>query len=270
MTNANLGRMLRALDTELKGALEKSRASFEHRGLQGTGPESAVRSLLDLHLPRYLTVGTGEVIDQTDTRSGQIDVVIANEDQPFRNDLHEPGVFLIEGVSAAGEIKSRLTTQKLGEAIESATRFKRLRSNDVNAFHAALESDQRRFHQSRPYFLFAFENAVSTDTLLQRVASASRVQAPDGSGAPLSPLDAVFILGQGVAIDFGDGNGSLQGKYTTGLMAGQKITNWWWDSQGDSVIILLLLWLSSVMPRFVKMSSIATEYLSRLINPTEP
>src|SRR5947208_63995 len=94
MTNANLGGMLRALDAELVGALEKSRASFQHRGSQGTGAESAVRSLLDSHLPRYLTVGTGEIIDQADTRSGQIDVVIANEDQPFRNGLHDPGVFL--------------------------------------------------------------------------------------------------------------------------------------------------------------------------------
>lgn len=223
-----------------------------------------------MHLPRYLTVGTGEVIDRADIRSGQIDIVIANEDQPFRNGLNNPGIFLTEGVSAIGEIKSRLTTQRLDEAIETATRFKRLRSKDLNALYSSSGSDEKRFHQSRPSFLFAFENAVSIPTLLDRIATANRVQAPDGSGEPLSPIDAVFILGEGVAIDFNDGQGSLRSKYTDGPMVGQDVVGWRWNPRSDSVVIYFLLWLNSVMPRFLKLSPITPEYLFSLINTAAP
>jgi hypothetical protein len=265
MTNANLAGMLRVLDAELAGALEKSRASFQHRGSQGTGAESAFRSLLDSHLPRYLTVGTGEIIDQADTRSGQIDVVISNEDQPFRNGLHDPGVFLAEGISAAGEIKSRLTTQRLDEAINSATQFRRLRSRDVNALYSDRGSDDKRFHQSRPFFLFAFENTIAIPTLLNRIETANRVQAPDGTGEPLSPLDAVFILGQGAAINYHDGKGVLRYNDENG----EVVAGWRWHPTSDSVIIHFLLWLNSVMPRFVKLSPITPEYLFRLVNTKE-
>ena len=109
--------MLRAMEAKLVANLEESRASFRHAGLRGGGVEASFREFLDSRLPRYLEVGTGEVIDTKDTRSGQTDVIIANEDQPIRSDRHDPTVFLIEGVAAAAEVKSRLTTSELDDSI---------------------------------------------------------------------------------------------------------------------------------------------------------
>lgn len=264
MTNANLGEMLRALDSGLENDLKKSRASFRHPGTQGADAEAAVRSLLDSHLPRYLTVGTGEVIDLTDARSGQIDIVISNEEQPFRSGLHDPGVFLMEGVSAAGEVKSRLTTRRLDEAIDSAARFKKLRGDDIDTstLYSSAGSDDGRFRQGRPFFLFAFENSIAITTLLDRIKKAERVQASDGSGEWLAPLDAVFILGKGVAIDYGDGEGALRFRnYDLEIMPG-----WQWHPTNDSVIIYFLLWLNSVIPRSVSLSPITSQYLFRLVN----
>jgi hypothetical protein len=263
MTNANLGEMLRALDVELINALKKSRASFRHAGTQGSDAESAVRSLLDSHLPRYLTVGTGEVIDLSDTRSGQIDVVIANEYQPFRNGLHDPGVFLMEGISAAGEVKSRLTTKNLDEAINNASKFKTLRSKDEDSIlQVSSGSDNKRFHQNRPYFLFAFETSVSISTMLDRIKAAKRVQVINEIDEPLRPLDAVFILGKGAAIDYNDGKGALQFSENDADIA----SGWHWHPTNDSVIIYFLLWLNVVMPRFVTLSPIASKYLFLLAN----
>ena len=263
MATANLGDMLKALDGELVNALKKSRASFGHAGTQGSDAESAVRIMLDSNLPRYLTVGTGEVIDLSDSRSGQLDIVIANEDQPFRTGLHDPGVFLMEGISAAGEVKSRLTTKNLDEAIGNASRFKMLRSNDEGSIlQSSYGSDDRRFRRSRPYFLFAFESAVSTETLLARIRAARPIQATGGGGDWLDPLDAVFILGKGTAINYGDGEGAFQ--FTDEHE--DVVSDWHWHATNDSVIIYFLLWLGSVMPRFMKMSPIASEYLFLLVN----
>lgn len=264
MTHANLGEMLKALDGELVNALEKSRASFQHKGSQGAAAEAAVRSLLDHKLPRYLSVGTGEVIDQADSRSGQLDIIIVNEDQPFRSSLNEPGVFLIEGISASGEVKSRLTTKALDEAIDTATRFKRLRSNDVAVIANSVGSDSERFRQRRPFFLFAFESAVAIPTLLSKLQAAPPVQTPDGTGGRLSPLDAVFILGKGVAIDYNDGNGAM--RFTEDDRESEPVTGWYWHSTDDSVMIYFLLWLNSVMPRFVRLAPITYQYLALLAN----
>ncbi len=144
MNGPNLQAMLGTLDTTLAASLEHSRASFRHSVLRGDGAESAFRQALDSHLPRYLAVGTGEVIDQSDTRSGQVDVVIANEDQPFRTAIHEPGAFLIEGVGAAGEVKSQLTTAELSRALDG---------RDRGILSGANASGQMHFFNCPPYFL---------------------------------------------------------------------------------------------------------------------
>ncbi|MEV6314740.1 DUF6602 domain-containing protein [Streptomyces sp. NPDC051776] len=128
MLNRNLVAMLRSQDRKLSAALEESRSAFKHAGLRGDVVECAFREFLDRHLPRHFTVGTGEVLDLHDQTSTQTDVVVANIDQPFRSGIHDPGVFLIEGVSAAGEIKSRLTLDDLDDTLKKAAVFKKLRN----------------------------------------------------------------------------------------------------------------------------------------------
>jgi len=267
MSDPNLRAMLEALDRSLAAALEHSRGAFQHAGTQGDAAERALRETLDAHLPRYYAVGTGEVIDRADTRSGQVDVIIANQDQPFRTGIDQPGVFFIDGVGAAGEVKSRLTAQELARALAGATRFKKLRGQDYGINFGANTSDQRRFFDCPPYFLFAFESSLAPATLMKRLQSTPLVTGADGSGDPLSPLDGVFILGQGVAINYGDGQGTLGYRYESGPHAGQIATGWVWQPRTEGVFIYLLLWLSSVMPRFIRFESVALDYLVKLAMP---
>jgi hypothetical protein len=265
MPDANLLAMLETLDSRLATALAHSRASFQHMGLRGDGSEYAVREVLDSHLPRYLAVGTGEVIDLSDTRSGQVDVIIANEDQPFRTNIHEAGVFLIEGVGAAGEVKSNLTITELKKTLTAAAGFKGLRMQDRGILFMAMKSDQIRFFDCPPYFLFAFESEVAPETLLERLAAADLVNPPDGGGQALSPLDAVFILGQGVAINYGNGQGTLRYQHDSGPHAGEIATGWLWHARDSGIFTYFLLWLSAVMPRFLRISSIASNYLIKAV-----
>lgn len=210
-------------------------------------------------------MGTGEVIDLADIRSGQVDVVISNEDQPFRTGVHDAGVFLIEGVGAAGEVKSNLIVAELANALEGAARFKKLRVRDRGINFMANTTNQQRFFDCPPYFLFAFESVVAPETLIKELSAADLVVATDGSGQPMPPIDAVFVLGKGVAIDYGDGQGTLGYRYESGPQAGEVATGWVWQPRDSGIFTYFLLWLSATMPRFQGFSSIALDYFVKLL-----
>ncbi|MEU1408530.1 DUF6602 domain-containing protein [Streptomyces sp. NPDC005728] len=264
MLNRNLVAMLRSHEKRLAAALEESRSSFKHAGLRGDVVEFAFRDFLDQHLPRHFTVGTGEVLDLSDQTSSQTDVVVANIDQPFRSGLHEPGVFLIEGVAAAGEIKSALTIKDLDDSLKKGALFKRLRNrHTAGELLTAGESDLARFHECPPYFLFAFESVVATETLMKKLNEAPLVSGPDGAGPLLRPLDGVFVLGRGSAVDYGDGQGALQWRAAApdgGV--GASVPGWMWRDT-DTVIAEFLIWLGAVTPRQVRFSPVAVHYLIR-------
>ena len=260
MVERHLASMLAGVERKLIASLEESRASFQHAGLRGDAVEASLREMLDSRLPRYLTVGTGEVIDSKDARSGQTDVVIANVDQPFRAGRDEAGVFLIEGVAAAGEVKSRLTTHELDDSIAKGSRFKRLRNGHLNNdMISTNQVDRQRFYECPPYFLVAFESVVNTDTLMTQLNNASLVLPENGQGDGLPALDAVFVLGKGCAINYAAG-GCLVFQYTNGPLAGQTAIGWSWMDR-EAVLVDFFLWLSATMPRVQRFGSIAIPYL---------
>lgn len=109
MVESRIRKLIGAQQERLLAALTEARAKFDHPGDIGSaGLESAFREFLEANLPRRLSVGQGEVIDGEGHISGQTDVLILDEDHPFRLDPKEPGLALIEGVAAAGELKSML------------------------------------------------------------------------------------------------------------------------------------------------------------------
>ncbi|MGW4652309.1 DUF6602 domain-containing protein [Kitasatospora sp. NPDC004289] len=257
----NLRAMLAATQARLQFSLQQARTTYQHRGLRGEAVEVEARQFLEDHLPRSVDVGNGEVIDQADTRSGQMDIVISNEYQPFRAGRDESGLFLVEGVSAAGEAKSLLTTKSLDEAISIGTRFKALRSSyregDQRRSH---RGDSGRFYVCPPYFVLAFDSNIAPQTLIDRLAQASRVNAPNGDGPALAPVDAVFVLGRGWAMDYDNGQGPFQWVPNEGPYAGQRVPGWIWH-EGAAVLINLLMWLDLVMPRVARGGPIIKHYL---------
>ena len=69
-------------------------------------------------------------------------------------------------------------------------------------------------------------------------------------------LDAVFVLGRGWIINFGDGKGSFQFR----TPKGESIEGWAWKDS-DSVLFGLLGWLSIVMPRMIRFEPILPGYI---------
>ncbi|MFD7610915.1 DUF6602 domain-containing protein [Streptomyces sp. NPDC059828] len=269
MLNRNLVAMLRSQDRRLSAALAESRSAFKHAGLRGDVVECAFREFLDQHLPRHFTVGTGEVLDLRDQTSTQTDVVVANVDQPFRSGIHDPGVFMIEGVSAAGEIKSRLTLSDLDDALNKATIFKKLRNEHAKGdSRHTNDSDAARFYECPPYFLFAFESVVAVETLIERLDGAALVPGPGGADPQLRPLDGVFILERGTAVDYGDGAGALQWRVLDPDGGWTSVPGWVWRGT-DTVVAEFLIWLDSTTPRTHRFAPVAQRYLIRHMETLE-
>lgn len=261
MPDPSVKSMFESIEQQMALVLPHARGTYVHHGLFGDSVEESFRAALGTHLPRYLVVGIGEVIDLRGTRSSQTDVIVANDEQPFRYEQDKAGIYLLEGVSAAGEVKSKLTTAELDDCLAKGTQFKKLRSDNrtVSMIHGATNSDIRRFHRCPPHFVFAFESNVAPQTLINRLAAAPEVVAADGTGNPLPPIDAVFVLGKGMAINYGDGGGTVAYTIDDGPSA-ESVVGWLWQEE-PSVLATFMFWLSGVMPKMSHSASITAQYL---------
>ncbi len=98
---------------------------FDHKGERGRFREFMIQKLLRPHLPNSCEIGTGLVFDSQGISSRQMDIVLY--DNLFGNVLFRDGdtsLFPCENVYGALEVKSRLDTKQLEEAIENSYSLK--------------------------------------------------------------------------------------------------------------------------------------------------
>jgi hypothetical protein len=232
--------------------LAQARDRFEHRGDRGTaGAEVPFREFLREYLPRSHEVGHGEIVDAEGRISTQTDVVVVDPDHPFTFTPSDPGLFFIDGIAAAGEVKSVLTTSELETTLKNSARFKELTPQHYKGtMIVSNSSDIPRFYDRRPYFLIAFESQLKTETIAAKIHEFQQ----ENPGVPL--LDGVFALGRGWVVDFGDGNGAFQFR----LDDGHSVPGWVWRDVPE-VLFDFFVWLSIVTPRFVRFEAVLTKYL---------
>ena len=113
-------------------------------------------------------------------------------------------MLIAEGVDAAYQVKARLTKGELRRAIKNARSVKNLfRPLPAGSFAAATDSDGPRFIDRIPFFIFAFETAISSEVAL----GVLRDELP-GTDYDQQP-DGVYVLGAWSLINCGDNRGSL-------------------------------------------------------------
>ena len=240
-------------ETQMKLELEKIRKTLSQSGDKGALLEDSFRKFLCKYLPRRLGIGHGEIVDSKGNKSAQTDIVMANEDHPFTFTPDLPGLFFIEGVCAAGEVKSTLTSKHLTNAIENSIYFKKLEIEPgKNTQVSSNPSDLERFYKCPPWFLIAFESQLDLFTIKARIEEFVKSNKIE----PNRIVDAVFILDKGWAINFGDGKGTLQFRTPEGI----SIEGWTWKNS-DSILFDLLGWLSMTMPRMIRFEPVLSKYL---------
>lgn len=244
-----------AVEKQMRAKLEEIRATLRHAGGKGEQVEEIVRSFLREYLPRRLDVGHGEVIDASGGRSPQTDIVIVTDDHPVTFTGELPGLFFMEGVCAAGEVKTVIDRPELADALAKARRFKALRAQRVRGtLYDGNVSDRDRFYTSPPYFLVAIESKVALEAVATQLAEKGHYGVAGYPGG----IDGAFFLDRGWVIDFGDGAGSLQFRRPTG----ESIPGWVVHGS-PSVLFDLLGWLLSVMVmlRIIRFEPVLPRYL---------
>lgn len=212
-----------------------------------------MRQLLAENLPRRFDVGQGEIIDTTARRSRQSDIIVSSEDHPFTNTPSEPGLYLVEGVVAVGEVKSVLTSTGLREAIEACRAFRALRQeHGDNQVAVSNKADLERFYESPPWFLVAYESERAVESIADTLGAAAGGEGRWDNSLP----DGVFVLGKGYVINLGNGEGSLKGTTEDGGLA-----KGFAYLETEAVLVSLLAFLSITMPHRVYRSPILPHYL---------
>jgi len=261
-----LKKSIAALEAQARAKLDEIRARFEHAGEKGAAVETLFRELLLEYLPRRLEIGRGEIIDTKGRRSRQTDLVIVNEDHPLTFTPDQPGLFFIEGVIAAGEVKTTITSSELDDALKNSVQFKQLEVYPGRGTRAHTNpSDLERFYKRRLWFLIAFSSQLSLSGIRNNIETFLKANEIENNRL----LDAVFVLDRGWVINFGDGQGTFGYETPEGTIAEGFV-----EKDSVSVLFDLLAWLSCVMPREVRFESILTRYIlpeekrSKLLEPS--
>lgn len=247
------------VERQLVAELDKARVSSGHAVTIGTKAENAVRKALHAHLPTGLRVGHGIVHDSFGNVSKQTDLVISNPDHPFNFPDDEPGEFLLEGVSAVGEVKAVLGGKELDDCIAAGSQFKSLCPRYNNNDELMNPSDYMLDTNGLPPFIvIAFESRISRDTLWQRLTDAPLVEPHPFYAAagmkPQPPVDAVCVLGKHALWNLRQVDGPIR------LKAGDEIVRGWVAQDTTAPLSWTLGWLHIAMPRILRREPIFKWY----------
>jgi hypothetical protein len=240
------------VEKQMVEALAEVRETFIHSGNKGTTNENNFSDFVRQYLPRKFEIGNGEIIDSHGNRSGQVDIVMVNEYHPFTFTSNKPGLFFIEGVVSAGEIKTTLTTNELENALHNSILYKKLKTNIGIGSLMNADPSKTRYINHPPFFLFCYESQLTLKTIKRNIETFLAKNSIDN----LYSIDAVFILNKGWIINFGDGQEPF--KFITSdntSLPGLVINN------SKSVLFDLFSYLSATMPNIVRFEPILKNYL---------
>jgi hypothetical protein len=261
--------LLAPIEARLRSTLDAARIETSHAPTIGAKCEAAVRRELRGFLPPGFGVGHGFIYDGYGDGTRQTDFIITNPDNPVTYSDDEPGTYVVDGVSVAGEVKAFLTTGELNDCIKKAILHKQLRMSFNERDNFTVEAHRTYMMQTgyTPAFVvIAFETNIARQTLLQRLAAAPLVPVPagkameDGKGNDLqSPIDAVCILVDGFMWNSRPAPADL-------LPARPQINGqpyYGWFALGTQApLMLTLAWLHSVMAmRIRRGASVFVPYL---------
>lgn len=247
---------MKAIEAQMQLKLTEIRATFVQSGDKGALVEKVFRQFFSEYLPRSVAVGNGEIIDSEERRSNQTDVVIVNEEHPLTFGRDTVGLFFIEGVCAAGEVKTTLTSKELEDSLNKSFNFKKLELAEGMIIPLSTNpSDLARYYKHPPFFLVALESQLKLSSIEERLKSFLQEKGLDNNSVN-AILDGAFVVDQGWIINFGDGQGCFQ--FVT---AESKESTGWAVIENKTVLFDLLAWLSSVMPRYSLNEPILPRYM---------
>lgn len=195
---------------ELLLSLERSRRSFSHNLTSGESTEAAVRQFFRDHYPDSIGVGHGQVVDVHGSRSTQLDIVLYDKARTpilFSDKENGNRLFPAEGVIAAIEVKSSVTSADLSKAAANAKVLKNLaRVAYIESLFSplGLQSQYGRVWETTPpplFIVLAFEGP-KLETVVRTLREAHLRH------ELWERVDTTCILSRGITLNTGLGGDS--------------------------------------------------------------
>ena len=138
MSKSAIDDWIKTISKMIKVSYEVGASVSDHSTILGDARESFIRDILEKFLPSSISIGSGQIIDQNGKRSKQVDVIIYRREFPILKTFGAADVYLIEGVIATIEVKSKLDKDNLIMALENSKSVKKLEPKflDVSLVHA--------------------------------------------------------------------------------------------------------------------------------------
>ena len=171
-------KILMTVEQDLRSSLNRAKLESNHKLTIGEQAEAAVREMLRTYLPSGFGVGHGHVYDAYGDGSRQTDVIITNPDHPLSYPDDKSGPHVVDGVAAAGEVKATIEVGALNDCIAKGAEFKKLRMCINDSDHVVTVKQQKFLKQMGlcpPFVVWAFDNKVAIQTLLDRLGAAQLV-----------------------------------------------------------------------------------------------
>lgn len=166
----------RILSQHYEYSLEKLKAFSKHASLgkhsdvKGLSREGFIKYFLKLNLPSLVEYFTGELIDDSDNRSGQLDIILQSALAPKINLFEDINIGFNDFSLGVIEVKSTLTTGDWGKnthlenTFKSFDKVKRLKRNTTLKFSIDGEP---KFLTNTPCFLVCYDGPTY-DTFIKK------------------------------------------------------------------------------------------------------
>ncbi|MUJ26333.1 DUF6602 domain-containing protein [Aliivibrio fischeri] len=162
-----------------------------HGDIKGYGREALVNEFLKDHLPDSIEYLTGEIFDQFDARSGQVDIILQSKLYPKVPLLGNTQLVFSDAVMAVIEVKSTLTKQHLYATFEQFRKIKALNRQEVIKGSGLLSDLDKT-----PCIIFAF-NGPSHKKLMEHInkyAALKKLDLKDFAPDIIIILDSDFYI----------------------------------------------------------------------------
>jgi hypothetical protein len=151
----------------VKRRLEEYSKHFDiakHGDVKGYGREALVQEFLKTHLPSQVEYLSGEILDPSDNRSGQVDVILQSRRYPHIPLVGNLHLAFSDAVVAIIEVKSDLTSQHLENALGQFAKVKALMRSVTLSYPFAAPLT------SIPCLIFAFKGPTK-NTLIDSISA---------------------------------------------------------------------------------------------------
>ena len=167
----------RILSQHFEQSLERLKTFSQHARLAehsdnlGLAREGFIKTFLEENLPSLIDFRSGEILDQNDKRSGQIDIILQSALSPRIHLFGDVQVALADFVLGVIEVKSTLTTAAVDNAshLKSALdTFRNVKALKRDHKITGTRSETTIELPNTPCFLFAY-TGPTMDTLLTKL-----------------------------------------------------------------------------------------------------